>query len=308
MAIIFILLFIYREFATKIKLQALSEKTKQILDTQDSIIVITKIQKLTDVNKRFLTFFGINSKEEFLEDADCVCDKFIQRDHYFYTPDDGTLWTESLSKIDKKDRIVLMMDANGTEHSFSISISEFIHDSFIVTFADITQTIQEQLQLKRKVLQDKLTGAYNREFFYNNIDILVQSSKSNNNKLALVLFDIDHFKDVNDIYGHNKGDIVLIELSKCVQNSMRKDDFFIRWGGEEFIVLFFVKTLEESGKMAEHLRIKIEKLSFEELENITCSFGAIVIDDDEDITSNIERADNALYKAKDTGRNKVVVA
>ena len=307
-AIISILLFIYREFSTKIKLQSLTFKTKQILDTQDSIIVVTKNEKLTDVNKRFLIFFGINSKEEFLKDYDCVCDKFIQREHYFHTPIDGTLWTEALNKVDKKDRIILMMDSNGIEHSFSVSISEFVQDSFIVTFADITQTIQEQLQLKKKVLQDKLTGAYNREFFHENVNILIQSSISNNNKLALVLFDIDHFKDVNDIYGHNQGDIVLIELSKCVQNSMRKDDFFIRWGGEEFIVLFFVRSLEESGKMAEHLREKIEQLDFKELGKITCSFGAIVIDETKDIGTNIERADNALYKAKDTGRNKVVLA
>ena len=302
-----IFLFVYREHTTKIKLKELSVKTRQILDTQDSMVIITDSKKLIDVNKRFLTFFGLKNEEILFKENSCVCKNFIKSEHYFYTQDDTHNWVESIMKLEQTKRIVLMMDSSGEEHGFSVSMSEFAHDSFIITFNDITYTLEEQLKLKQKVLLDKLTGAYNREFFHNNIETLIQSCQSQSKKLGLIMFDIDHFIDLNDTYGHNKGDEVLVKLSQCVQDSIRVNDFFIRWGGEEFILLFCVKSTEESLRVAETLRVKIANLHFEDIAHVTCSFGAIIVDETQEVVTNIERADNALYEAKKRGRNRVVV-
>jgi two-component system, sensor histidine kinase and response regulator len=307
-AIISILLFIYKEFATKKELQRLSYKTRKILDTQASIIIISDLNKITDVNQRFLTFFGIDSKELFLKEKSCICDQFIKNKNYFHSPNGNLTWVESIRKYDKKDRIVLMKDKNGYKYSFSVSISEFAYDSYIITFNDITHTIQEQLQLKEKVIRDKLTGAYNREFFHNNINTLTLACKSKGKELALIMFDIDYFKSINDRYGHNQGDIVLTKMSDILQSSMRADDFYIRWGGEEFITLCCVNSLEEAAKIAEGLRVKIEQIKFEDLPMITASFGVTIIDTTQNILSSIEKADNALYRAKKEGRNKVIIA
>lgn len=305
-AIILFLLFIYREYISKRKLKELSTKTRQILDTQDSIVIITDSKKLLDVNKRFLTFFDITQEEALSKKDYCICKNFIQKEYYFSSKDENANWVEDIMKLNQNERIVLMLDTHGIEHSFSVSISKYAQENFILTFNDITYTIEEQLKLKQKVLQDKLTGAYNREFFYQNINFLIQSCKNKGNKLGLLMFDIDHFKKINDTYGHNRGDEVLVKLSECVQNSIRTNDFFIRWGGEEFILLVCVKSNKESFKVAELLRHKIETLEFQEFTQVTCSFGAIVINEMQDITENIERVDKALYKAKETGRNRVI--
>lgn len=306
-AIILFLLFIYREYTSKRKLKELSIKTRQILDTQDSIVIITDSKKLLDVNKRFLTFFDLTQEEVLSKKDYCICHNFIKKEYYFSAKDEDPNWVEEIMQLNQNERIVLMLDRHGIEHSFSVSVSKYAQKNFILTFNDITYTIQEQLKLKQKILLDKLTGAYNREFFYQNIKFLIHSCKSQGNKLGLLMLDIDHFKKINDTYGHNKGDEVLVKLSRCIQDSIRTNDFFIRWGGEEFILLICVKSTKESAKVAEILRKKIANLEFEEIEQVTCSFGAIVINEMQETSTNIERVDRALYQAKETGRNRVVI-
>lgn len=299
-------LFAYREFSSKNKLKEFSIKTRQILDTQDSIIITTDSERILDVNKKFLTFFGYESLDQFREDYNCISNRFLQEKNYYHRLSDDENWLYSLKSLPKSERIVLMQDAHTVKHSFAVSYSDFGTSDYIITFTDISHSVKEQLLLKKKVQHDQLTGAYNREFFDANIDILIKNSKKSSNSLGLTLFDIDHFKEVNDVYGHNVGDVILKDLTKCVESAIRKDDYLIRWGGEEFIVVFETKSIIEAKRMAEHIRGKIAYHVFEEVKNLTCSFGVIVIDEDEDILKNIERADKALYKAKETGRNKVL--
>jgi diguanylate cyclase (GGDEF)-like protein len=307
-AIILVFLFLYREYTSKRKLELLSNKTRRILDTQDSIVIITNAKRLIDVNKRFLTFFGFSSERTLSTNDYCICQNFIKKEHYYSRSETTSNWVEEIMQLNPNERIVLMKDTHEVQHGFSVSTSKYAQDSFIITFNDITYTIEEQLRLKQKVYLDKLTGAYNREFFHTNIEVLIQSCNTQSKELGLIIFDIDHFKAVNDTYGHNKGDEVLISLSQCVQESIRANDFFIRWGGEEFIVLLCVKSAKEAARVAEILRAKIENLEFKDLERVTCSFGAILINKEQDIVANIERADKALYKAKESGRNRVILA
>lgn len=121
------------------------------------------------------------------------------------------------------------------------------------------------------------------------------------------MFDIDHFKKINDTYGHTVGDEVLKKLPETVKIDIRKGDLFVRWGGEEFIIVLANTELLEAQKVADHVRKAIEKELFhEKIDQVTCSFGVTDYHKGDSIDSIINRADAALYKAKNSGRNRIV--
>jgi diguanylate cyclase (GGDEF)-like protein len=122
------------------------------------------------------------------------------------------------------------------------------------------------------------------------------------------MFDIDHFKEINDGYGHAVGDEVLVELSGLVRRNIRSADLFARWGGEEFMVLLPHTDLGGAASMAEKLRESVETHSFPGVARVTCSFGVAGFTEIDDATVILKRVDDALYEAKETGRNRVVVA
>lgn len=121
-----------------------------------------------------------------------------------------------------------------------------------------------------------------------------------------MIFDIDDFKSINDTFGHIVGDKVLIELTKIVSGHIRADDYFFRVGGEEFIILLHTTTLEEAVEVAEKIREIIEKeLTFLGNRKITVSIGVTEVSKDEKEESIYKRADNLLYRAKNSGKNRV---
>ena len=133
----------------------------------------------------------------------------------------------------------------------------------------------------------------------------MQVGKRYHVQFVLVLFDIDHFKRVNDTFGHQTGDDVLVELAGLVKKQIREVDFLARWGGEEFVLLLAHLELHKAQGVLENLRLKIENHTFPDVRRLTCSFGATAFRKDDDEKSLIERADKALYQAKEMGRNQV---
>lgn len=159
---------------------------------------------------------------------------------------------------------------------------------------------------KKKAYEDNLTKAASRLKLNETLQDMIQiASRFRQNGFGLILFDIDKFKNINDTYGHDYGDIVLQEVAKTVKANIRSSDLFARWGGEEFVVVLPMSCIEQSVKIAEKLRVEIENIKFEKLEKVTCSFGVTVYDGENDINSIIKKADLLLYKAKQNGRNKV---
>jgi diguanylate cyclase (GGDEF)-like protein len=171
----------------------------------------------------------------------------------------------------------------------------------------IKELEKQKNELHHKNIRDKLTGAYNREFFEQNIDDLIFKFHNKQSSLAIALLDIDHFKSVNDTYGHDVGDAVLIHFVKTVQKFSRDEDIFIRWGGEEFILILKVKSKQSLQKALEHLRQAIQEQDFPTVGEKTCSIGGSIYQDGEQIQNTIKRADEAVYEAKESGRNKVVI-
>ncbi len=121
-----------------------------------------------------------------------------------------------------------------------------------------------------------------------------------------MIIDIDYFKSVNDKYGHNIGDFVIVEISKLLQNNIRQTDTIGRWGGEEFIIILPNTNNIQAKNLAEKLRIIVANNYFVEVGTKTISVGVSTSLENDTKDSIIERADSALYKAKNTGRNKVV--
>ncbi|WP_052065422.1 sensor domain-containing diguanylate cyclase [Thalassospira australica] len=160
-------------------------------------------------------------------------------------------------------------------------------------------------------IRDPLTGVHNRRYLTERLDEEFSRTRRYNGELAVVMFDIDHFKRINDTFGHGAGDEVLIGLAFSVQHTLRTSDLFGRVGGEEFCIVIPEAEVIGTTNLVERLRTKIQELPFvfdgKEL-NVTCSFGICFIS--EPILTSMslmECADKALYHAKQTGRNKVVV-
>ncbi len=261
------------------------------------------------INKQFSNFFGYKSVADFLKDHKCICEYFLEDDKFFHLGKlvDDESWIDALMLLPEPKRIVSMAANDAKEHFFSVSVTQYDRYIKLVSFTDITETITQKFDLEKKVIHDKLTGAYNREYFEQNYQNILSEYSSLNNKLAIAILDIDHFKLVNDKYGHDVGDEVLKEFVDVINENSRQDDVLIRWGGEEFIVLLKVGSKEHTIKALENLRKAIESNEFKKVKDIRCSIGASIYVQGENIKLTIKRADEALYIAKAGGRNQVFV-
>jgi|GEM_PF-3088605 len=156
--------------------------------------------------------------------------------------------------------------------------------------------------------RDALTGALNRRGVFRILEDMADNPETQNESCALILFDLDHFKQINDTKGHDKGDETLVALSELTQAALRSHDRLARWGGEEFLILAPGLSCENAVKLAERLRRDLEKADSAALEGVTASFGISRLIPSESFGQAIKDADEALYKAKAGGRNQVVSA
>ncbi len=153
---------------------------------------------------------------------------------------------------------------------------------------------------------DSLTKIYNRAKFDNELIKWIRLKERYNNPIAIILMDFDHFKEVNDQHGHLKGDKVLVETARLVENLIRETDIFARWGGEEFILLLPEADRTKAIKIAERIRETICTFDYGLERSITCSFGVTEVFDNDNIYSVFDRVDDLLYTAKEKGRNIVI--
>lgn len=180
-------------------------------------------------------------------------------------------------------------------------------DKKIESFVSVGVDITAKVELERLASIDKLTGAYNRrmidEFMKKEIFLHVRDSKN----LSLIMADIDHFKLVNDTYGHQAGDAVLSDVGRIISSTIRKSDIFGRYGGEEFIVICPNTSSQQALILAQKIREEIENFHFAEVGHKTISLGVAILIANDEVENIIKRADDALYIAKKEGRNRVVL-
>lgn len=173
------------------------------------------------------------------------------------------------------------------------------------------QVLEKNYETKKKRIEkiamvDTLTGAMSRRKFDEVYEEFIYMANNFSYRFSLILFDIDNFKSINDTYGHDVGDSVLVGISSFVKSHIRKSDLFIRWGGEEFIVLTPMLELGEAIPLAEKIREGIADISFEKVGHVTCSFGVSEYSEESDKESLFKEADHWLYQAKRDGKNRVL--
>jgi len=182
-------------------------------------------------------------------------------------------------------------------------------DGNVIELIGVTRDISErkvfEAELRNLAVTDTLTGVWNRRHA---TELLTAdlSARRPGQALSLLMLDIDHFKTINDTFGHQAGDHVLIEVASRLRRSLRGNDMVARWGGEEFVVLLRDCVLSDALRLAEDIRAAIAEVPFGTMGSLTASFGVAEVRDGEDLTTWLGRADQALYRAKRSGRNEVV--
>lgn len=186
-----------------------------------------------------------------------------------------------------------------------------------MSLENLTKIKAKKLQKKNQELEtkirevdllsniDPLTSIANRRSFEKELSKEVLRSRRYNHPLSLAIFDIDLFKNVNDTYGHQIGDVILQKLCKLISDNIRELDFFARWGGEEFVLIFPELAIKKALITTEKLRKIISQFEIEPNLYITCSFGVTECTNSDSIEDLFQRIDNSLYQAKSNGRNRV---
>lgn len=193
-------------------------------------------------------------------------------------------------------------------HSMTIELKEY-HGRLERSITQLkVENIERQRaaeELEKLSIIDPLTSIYNRRKFNKLLASEVERSKRYQTNLSIIMCDIDHFKKINDTYGHDVGDEALKVFSEKINENIREVDMFARWGGEEFMILMPNVSIDNAYSVAEKLRKVIASTEVKKLDSITASFGVTDLHEDETAESFIKRVDQAMYKAKNNGRNNV---
>lgn len=304
------LLDIQEEYLSK----KLSEESNKILYEiaqyqSDMLVIYDKDHNMKFANNSFLKFYAVKNIEEFIDRYNHISTTFLKKDNFFHTVSTkNNHWTDNIDKLDDSKRVVCIRgETNNKESFFIVNISKTLNGEPICTFSEITKFSLQSEEFRKKSYKDELTKIYNRTKFNEFLDHEFSYFFRGKISLSMIMFDIDFFKNINDDYGHDIGDKILVELCELVSNYVRKADVFARWGGEEFCILLKGCNLNQSIAIAENIRQKVANNIFINDIKLTCSFGIAEAHKNDDIETFTKRADLALYKAKGAGRNCVEV-
>lgn len=162
-------------------------------------------------------------------------------------------------------------------------------------------------ELERQATTDPLTGVFNRAKFNTALLGEIDRAHRYDSSFALIILDVDHFKRINDTWGHQTGDHVLVNLARVARDTVRKSDTLARWGGEEFVILLPMTDIEGTVNFATRVQDALARFAWDPVPAVTCSFGVTAYVKGDTLESVVHRADLALYAAKEGGRNRVEV-
>ncbi|MBS3902293.1 MAG: diguanylate cyclase [Dethiobacter sp.] len=197
---------------------------------------------------------------------------------------------------------------NGSQYSVEIRLQlhccrrKKICVAFVI---DQTDRIALEEELWLLAVTDTLTNVYNRRYFTQKLEEEIERVRRSGISFSLIMLDIDHFKNVNDLFGHNAGDLVLKNMAKMILNRIRKIDTMARWGGEEFVLLLPETDGNAAVALAETLRRQLSQMEIPGVGKITVSFGVASYSPGDTVDTLVNRADKRMYEAKFAGRNCV---
>jgi len=286
---------------------------QHIIDSENSILIITDMSSILFASKSFLKLFGVEETSKlnnnFISLLDVIRESttLVNKKSILKSISNGVDIFEYLKRLDEIDRVTEIKLENGLIKSFYINISKINNKNFLINLTDITKIEKEREDTHKKAYIDGLTMIYNRNKLEEVFEYEVKQSKRYKSSFSIAILDIDNFKNFNDTYGHLIGDEVLISLAQLMKQSMRETDIIARWGGEEFVILFNKTDLENATLLANKFRVSIENIQHEIAGRITASFGVTQLQENDTLESIFQRADEALYLAKESGRNCVKV-
>jgi diguanylate cyclase (GGDEF)-like protein/PAS domain S-box-containing protein len=255
-------------------------------------------------NVKFEKLLDYKEKELYTKKFICLIDE-----------NDNSIFNDVVTKlsISRKTHIetsVRMLKKNGSSVWTRLSIKRIKQDEkniFLAVVSDVSKSIDELNKLTVLAYYDKLTGIYNRRKFDELLNLEYKISKRYGRALSALFFDIDHFKKINDTYGHDNGDMVLSSLSALISQQIRETDIFARWGGEEFIILLPETNKENAVLIAQEIMGSLSSYSFPEVGKVTISIGVSTLKGNERLNTFIKRLDEALYSSKKNGRDKFTI-
>ncbi|AGX86259.1 GGDEF domain protein [Candidatus Symbiobacter mobilis CR] len=234
--------------------------------------------------------------------------KSLRREMECFCKDGSTIWTDVTAHptFHKTGLVeVIGVSRDITEHKRMVCELQHARDAAESANRALQGAYEE---LSRIAITDPLTGVYNRRQFIKIAQMEIAQVHRYQTTVSMLLFDIDHFKSINDTYGHLTGDRILVELAKLVSAALRQVDVLARWGGEEFVVIMPQCGAPEAIQLAEKLRILIATHPFPEVRTVTVSLGVAECNPEEHWDAWFKRVDQALYRAKSSGRNMVCLA
>jgi diguanylate cyclase (GGDEF)-like protein/PAS domain S-box-containing protein len=293
-------------------LEASEEQFRTLVNTSPYPIVVTDAEdeKILHWSKSAQDMFGHRPKmvSEWL---------FLAYPDPHYRQEVSDRWKRYLDRAHHSKTSVNTGQYQITCRDGSVKICEiyaqFVINCLVVTFSNISELKRAENKLREMVEIDFLTRVYSRQHLLGLAERMFLRIKQDRSSLSCMMFDIDHFKSINDNYGHKAGDAALTAFSKIVSNNFRSNDLFGRVGGEEFVAVVPDMTLEAGKKLAEKIRVEVEKTPIRtgaDRITMTVSIGISMCDSNNDLATFgelMELADKALYAAKNSGRNRVCI-
>jgi diguanylate cyclase (GGDEF)-like protein len=285
-----------------------------IINADSHLLAVTDLDEIIFANNTFMNFFNVEACSEFNKKYTKFVDIFMEQEEFIHKGQlkEGEDFMELMLRTPATKRNVIVFDFNKfTPKAFYLKLTPIDRknnkDIYLCTLIDISLMTQEKAQLQNKVYFDNLTNIYNRNKLDEVFEQELEHARRYKTPFSMILIDIDHFKSFNDTYGHLIGDEVLVKLAKTINKITRKTDTFGRWGGEEFIMVLPNTTKENAAIVAEHLRLDVEKIKHPIAGGITASFGVAQYEEGDNEESLYIKSDEALYKAKENGRNRVEI-
>ena len=316
----------YVDKNSKNSLKYVAEFVKKIIRNYDTTALVVDDSKLfrkafrDDLEKLHINVLEACDGKEAIDIVETTDKKIslILTDYNMPNMDGIELTQYLREKYDKDTLSIIAISATDDKHALADFIKAGAND-FITkphSFEELNVRVHSNLDVlelfqKTKDLANKdyLTGAYNRRYFFEASEAIVDKNVRKNKDIAVATLDIDHFKNVNDTYGHDVGDVAIKEIVTVLNKSLRTSDLVARFGGEEFCIVLEDISKKDTKVLFEKIRlnfeenvIKINDISLKYTVSLGVAYGK-----SKDINEMLKISDNALYEAKDTGRNKVVI-
>lgn len=295
-----------------LKLHAVKEEIKEkesilnaiINSVRDALVMVDNLGFVTLFNPAAEQLFGYTKEEMLGKDLH----KMLLIDESDYQDYKENYRNSKILINYEKIKELKARHKNGQEIDVEVSISTLKvkeNNYFVGLVRDISERVKVREALEKLSVTDYLTNTYNRRYFISKLEEEIERVKRFGREFSLAMLDMDHFKDINDRFGHDVGDAVLKSVVSMINGRIRNVDCLARWGGEEFMILLADTPVDKARVLIEELRHGISKIRIPGADNFTGSFGLAGYNSGDTAETLLQKADNLMYEAKSAGRNCV---